>query len=229
MATDTRDLARRGWQRTAASLPVFSALLFVPAGTLRYWQGWLYGFIFVAASIAIGVYFIRRDPRLVERRMNVGPSAEREPAQKIIMTVALMGFATLIVVPGLDHRWHWSTVPLWLVLAANAGVVLSFALFFLVMKQNSYAASTVTVETGQPVVTTGLYGIVRHPMYAGAMLLVAATPLALGSYWGLLAPMAMAPVLAWRALDKERFLQQNLPGYADYCRRVRYRIVPGIW
>jgi len=205
------------------------AMLFIPAGTLQFWPGWLYGFIFAASTTAVSVYFLKHDPKLVERRMKVGPAAEQRPAQKIIMAITLAGFILLIVLPGLDYRWHWSSMPPWLVLAANVVLALSFAIFFIVLKQNSYAASTIRVEADQPVVSTGLYAIVRHPLYSGALLLMLVTPPALGSYWTLLVAFALIPVLMWRLLDEERFLTQNLPGYADYCRATRFRLIPSIW
>lgn len=222
-------LNQRAWVRSVLSLVVFMAMLFIPAGTLQFWPGWLYGFIFAASTTAISVYFLKHDPKLVERRMKVGPAAEQRPAQKIIMAITLAGFILLIVLPGLDYRWHWSYMPPWLVLAANVVLALSFAIFFIVLKQNSYAASTIRVEADQPVVSTGLYAIVRHPLYSGALLLMLVTPLALGSYWTLLVAFALIPVLMWRLLDEERFLKQNLPGYADYCRTTRFRLIPLIW
>jgi len=222
-------LNQRAWVRSVLSLVVFMAMLFIPAGTLQFWPGWLYGFIFAASTTAISVYFLKHDPKLVERRMKVGPAAEQRPAQKIIMAITLAGFILLIVLPGLDYRWHWSYMPPWLVLAANVVLVLSFAICFIVLKQNSYAASTIRVEADQPVVSTGLYAIVRHPLYSGALLLMLVTPLALGSYWTLLVAFALIPVLMWRLLDEERFLKQNLPGYADYCRTTRFRLIPLIW
>lgn len=217
------------WVRSALSVLALAAVLFVPAGSVSFWQGWLYGFVFVAATTAITIYFLKHDPKLVERRMQVGPTAEQEPAQKIIMTISLLGFVLLLALPGLDYRWHGSTLPLWLVLAANIGVAVSFAIFFVVLKANSYAASTIRVEANQPVVSTGPYAIVRHPLYSGALLLLASTPLALGSYWSLGIALVMGPVLVWRLLDEERFLIQNLPGYADYCRANRSRLIPWIW
>jgi len=222
-------LNQRTWVRSAVSLVAFMVMLFLPAGTLHFWPGWLYGLIFAASTAAVSVYFLRHDPKLVERRMKVGPAAEQRPAQKIIMAITLAGFMFLIVLPGLDYRWHWSSVPPWLVLAANAVLALSFAIFFIVLKQNSYAASTIRVEVDQPVVSTGLYAVVRHPLYSGALLLLLTTPLALGSYWTLLVAFALIPVLLWRLLDEEQFLTQNLPGYADYCRATRFRLVPMIW
>lgn len=220
---------RRTWTRSALSVLAFAALLLGPAGSLRFWQGWLFGFVFVAATSAMSIYFLKHDPKLVERRMHIGPTAEQEPAQKIIMAIILSGFVVLLALPGFDYRWHWSAVPPWLVLAANVGVVLSFGIFFVVLKQNSYAASTIRVEAGQPVVSTGAYAIVRHPLYSGALVLLTFTPLALGSYWTLLVLVPMVPVLAWRLLDEERFLKLNLPGYADYCRSTRFRLIPRIW
>jgi protein-S-isoprenylcysteine O-methyltransferase Ste14 len=229
MDSNSTDLNRGAWLRSALGTLFLAMALFAPAGSLRFWQAWLYGFIFVAATIVIGVYFVKHDPALVRRRMTVGPTAEQEPAQKIIMAIILVGFLLLIVVPGFDHRWHWSAVPTWLVFVANAGIDLSFVIFFVVMKQNSYAASTIRVEAGQPVISTGVYAIVRHPMYAGALLLMIFTPLALGSYWTLLVLIPMFPVLIWRLLDEERFLARNLPGYTEYCRQTRYRLIPGLW
>lgn len=222
-------LDRRAWIRSAVSLPIFGMLVFGPAGTFAFWQGWLFVFVFVAATSVISIYFLKHDPKLIERRMQVGPMAEQEPAQKIIITITLLGFFLLIVLPGLDYRWHWSAVPPGLVVAGNVGVALSFVVFFIVLKQNSYAASTIRVEADQPVVSTGAYAVVRHPLYSGALLLLLCTPLALGSYWTLLLLIPMAAVLTWRLLDEERFLKQNLRGYADYCRNTRYRLIPGIW
>lgn len=223
------DLIRRAWLRQSISLPIFFALMLVPAGTLAYWQAWVYGILFAATSIGIGIYFLKHDPKAIARRMEVGPRAEQEPAQKVIMTLVLAGFVLLIVVPGFDHRWHWSNVPVWLALLANAFAVLGLLGTALVLKQNSYAASTIRVEEGQPVVSTGLYAVVRHPMYSFALLLVVFTPLALGSYWTLLLVVPLVGVLAWRLLDEERFLRHNLPGYAEYCERTRYRLIPGVW
>jgi protein-S-isoprenylcysteine O-methyltransferase Ste14 len=223
------DEIKRAWLRQSISLPIFFALLLAPAGTLNYWQAWVYGILFTATAIGIGVYFLKKDPKAVARRMDVGPRAEQEPAQKIIMTLVLVGFILLIVVPGFDHRWHWSSVPAWLSVIANVLVVLGLLGTAVVLRQNAYAASTIRVEAGQPVASTGLYAIVRHPMYSAALLILGFTPLALGSYWTLLLVVPLVGVLAWRLLDEERFLVRNLPGYARYRQRTRYRLVPGVW
>jgi protein-S-isoprenylcysteine O-methyltransferase Ste14 len=229
MAISASNLGRQAWVRSALSVLALAAMLFVPAGSLRFWQGWLYSFVFVAATTAISIYFLKHDPKLVERRMRAGPLAEQRPSQKIIMAITLIGFVSILALPGLDYRWHWSEAPRWLVLAANAGVALSFVIFFIVLKQNSYAASTIRVEADQPVVSTGLYAIVRHPLYSGALLLLGLTPLALGSYWTMLVILPLFPVLVWRLLDEERFLKQNLPGYAEYCHSTHFRLIPWIW
>jgi protein-S-isoprenylcysteine O-methyltransferase Ste14 len=211
------------------SLVVFAAFLFIPAGTVRFWQGWLFAFVFIGVSSALGLYFKKHDPALLARRMQVGPFAEREPTQRIIISLVTIGFILLIVLPGLDHRWHWSNTPVWLVLVGEAGIILSFVIFFFVMKQNSYAASTVRVERDQPVVSAGLYGTVRHPMYSGALLLLISIPIALGSYWTLPLAILLVPLLVWRLTDEECVLVRDLPGYAAYRQTVRYRLIPGVW
>jgi|SRR5579885_1524308 protein-S-isoprenylcysteine O-methyltransferase Ste14 len=222
-------LIRRAWPRQLIFLLLMAALLFVPAGTLHYWQGWLFLAVFVASTLTIGIYFLHHDPALIERRMSAGPGAEQEPAQKAIITLISCGFVLLLVIPALDRRWHWSALPPWVVGLANAGIVLGFVIFFFVMKQNTYAAATVRVEAGQPVISTGLYALVRHPMYSGALLLTICVPLALGSAWGLLLVVPLLAMLIWRLADEERYLSANLPGYQEYCRRTRWRLLPFIW
>lgn len=225
----TKALIREAWPRQIAFLVFMALLLFAPAGTLAFWQAWAFLAVFVGCSVGLGLYFVRHDPALIERRMKAGPAAEQEPAQQVIMTLIMAAFFFMLLLPGFDRRWHWSDVPAWLSILADLGIVASFVVFFFVMKQNSFAAATIRVEQEQRVVSTGLYGVVRHPMYSGALLLVVATPLALGSYWTLLAAVATVPALAWRILDEERVLWRSLPGYADYCGQVRWRLVPGIW
>lgn len=220
---------QRAWPRQVIFVLFLAVLLFAPAGTLHDWRAWLFLFVFVGSSVALGVYFSATDPALIQRRMRAGPRAEREPVQKVIISIVLLGFFLLVLVPGFDRHWHWSDVPTWLVLLAEAGIITSFAIFFAVMKQNSYAAATVQVEADQPVISTGLYGVVRHPMYAGALLMTICTPLALGSYWSLLLVVVLVPALAWRLIDEERYLARHLPGYRDYCLRTRSRLVPGVW
>ena len=219
----------RGILANLLTFAILLACLFIPAGTLSYWQAWVFLAVFAVSSQALGIYFLRHDRRLVERRMKIGPVAEQRPAQKVISALFMLGFVGFVMLPALDQRFGWSPVAPVLSLLADAIIVLSFVLFFLVMKSNSYAASTIQVEEGQPVVSTGPYAYVRHPMYSGALLLLAATPLALGSWLSVLLIVPFFPVLAWRILDEEDFLRKNLPGYAEYMRRVRYRLVPQVW
>lgn len=225
----TAALWRQAWPRQLVFLIFMAAVLFVPAGTLDFWQAWLFLAVFAACTVVVGLYFVMHDPALVERRMKVGPVAEQEPRQRLIVSLLLAGLLLMLIVPGFDRRWHWSNVPGWLSILAEIGMAASFVLFFFVMKQNSYAAATVRVEGEQKVISTGLYGVVRHPMYMATLPLMIAIPLALGSYWTLLLVIPLLPVLAWRLLDEERVLRRDLPGYADYCRRVRYRLIPGVW
>jgi protein-S-isoprenylcysteine O-methyltransferase Ste14 len=205
------------------------ACLFIPAGTLDYWQAWVFVAVFGVSTQALGIYFLVHDRKLVERRMKIGPAAEQRPAQKLISALFMFGFLGFLVLPAFDHRFGWSPVAPVVSVIANAMILLSFVLFFVVMKSNSYAGSTILVEEGQPVVSTGPYAYVRHPMYSGALLLLAAMPLALGSWWSVLLFVAFFPVLVWRILDEENFLRARLPGYTDYTQRVRYRLVPRVW
>jgi protein-S-isoprenylcysteine O-methyltransferase Ste14 len=208
---------------------LMAALLFVPAATFDYWQAYAFMGVFVVGSIAITVYLAIKDPKLLERRMNVGPTAEKEPSQKIIMVFVLLGFIALLVIPALDRRFMWSSVPPWVSVIGDILVALGFFLVYFVIRENSYAASTIQVAEGQTVISTGPYAVVRHPMYAGALPLLIGTPLALGSWCGLGALIFFIPALIWRLLDEERFLHRNLPGYTEYTRKVRYRLVPFVW
>src|SRR5262249_43982200 len=155
--------------------------------------------------------------------MHGGPTAERRPAQKVIMLGTSIGFVALLVVPARDHRFGWSAVPPGVVAAGNALVALGFYLISRVYRENPFTSATIEIAPDQRVISTGPYAIVRHPMYASGFLYLVGTPLALGSYWGLVVVAAMMPFLIWRLLDEERFLAGNLPGYAEYQRRVRYR------
>ena len=213
-----------------ASLPVVIALLlFVPAGTTHYWQGGLYLSIFFGASLLTTLYLMEKDPALLQRRMSGGPTAEKEATQRVIMVFVSVGFIALLVVPALDHRFGWSAVPLYGVVAGDILVVVGFCLIFLVYRVNTFTSATIEIAANQKVISTGPYAIVRHPMYAGALLYLVGTPLALGSYWGLVPLAAMLPFLIWRLLDEERLLARNLPGYPEYQKWVRCRLVPWIW
>jgi protein-S-isoprenylcysteine O-methyltransferase Ste14 len=206
-----------------------AALIFVPAGTLLYWQGWAYAVVFIAASAAFTVYLALSDPQLLQRRMHAGPAYEQEPAQKIIMRFALIGFLLLVVVPALDHRFGWSHASWHVSIFGDVLVALGFFCFYRVIRVNSFAASTIRVEEDQQVASTGPYAWVRHPMYAGALVLIGGTPLALGSWWGLLVVPVLVLALAFRIRNEEQVLARSLPGYTAYQQQVRYRLIPFVW
>jgi protein-S-isoprenylcysteine O-methyltransferase Ste14 len=222
-------LAAKAWLALAILTLVMSLLLFIPAGTVHYWQAWIYLSIFTGASMLTTLYLMNKDPALLQRRMSGGPTAEKRGAQKIIMLFTSAGFIALLVVPSLDHRFGWSHVPVGVVIASDVLVALGFYFIFLVYRENTFTSATIEVAENQTVVSTGPYAIVRHPMYASASLYLFGTPLALASYWGLLVIAAIIPFLIWRLVDEERFLSTNLPGYSEYQEKVRYRLVPFLW
>ena len=219
----------RAIRSTILGAIVMAALIFLPTGTLNYWQGWVFFALFFVASNAIGLYLAIYNPILLERRMSVGPTAEKETSQKIITLFALLGFITLLVFPALDHRFEWSPVPPYVSVAGDILVLLGFLLTFVVILENSYAASTIQVTEGQKVVSTGLYAYVRHPMYAGVLPMLVGMPLALGSWWGLFGLVLIVPALIWRLIDEEKFLCKNLPGYTEYANKVKYRLIPFVY
>jgi protein-S-isoprenylcysteine O-methyltransferase Ste14 len=222
-------LARRVTLGLAQMFGMMAALIFIPAGTLGYWQAWVFLVLYSLVAVAMTVDLLDRDPALVERRMKSGPGAETEPAQKKIMMLIMSGFFLLLVVPGLDHRYGWSTVPAAIAWIGDAVMLLGWWVIFHVFRVNSFTAATIEIAQDHRVISAGPYAIVRHPMYAGGIFLLAGIPIALGSWWGLLIVAALMAALMWRVIDEERFLIQNLPGYADYRAQVRWRLVPGVW
>jgi protein-S-isoprenylcysteine O-methyltransferase Ste14 len=196
---------------------------------VNYWQAWVFLLILIILSLLITIYLIRNDPELLKRRMRGGPTAEKRVSQRVIMIFTSIGFIGLLVVPGLDRRFSWSTVPLAVVIAGDALVALGYYFIFLVFRQNTYSSATIEMAVNQKVIDSGPYSLVRHPMYAGALLYLMGMPLALGSYWGLVPFVAMIPFLIWRIFDEEMMLTRELEGYGEYKQRVRYRLVPGVW
>ena len=208
---------------------VMGLLLFGGAGTLDYWQAWTYMAVFFAAEVLLTLDLMKTDPALLERRMRGGPTAEPERGQRIAMFVASTAFVAMLVVPALARRFMWTQVPVGLEILGDVLTAVWFYICFLVFRVNAYSASTVQTFKDQPVISSGPYAVVRHPMYAAGVLLFVGTPLALGSYWGLLALLAASPALLWRLFDEERLLTKSLPGYAEYLARVRWRLLPGIF
>ena len=224
-----KHLVAKAWLSVVALAISAGLLLFGLAGTIHYWQGWVYLGIFIGLTIVTTLDLQRRDPALLERRMKGGPKAEQRPVQKIIMWGASAGYIGLLVVPALDYRNGWSHVPLLVVGLGDILVALGFWFIMIVYRANTYTAATIQLAENQTVISTGPYAIVRHPMYASASLYVLGTPLALGSWWGLVVVAEFIPLLVWRLLDEERFLATNLRGYSEYQQRVRYRLVPHVW
>jgi len=204
-------------------------LLFVAAGTISYWQGWIYLAVFFGASLLTTLYLMKRDPALLERRLSAGPFAEKRTSQRIIMVIASVSFLLLLVIPAIDHRFRWSQVPAPLVILSDFLVAVGFYLVFRVYRENTFTSATIQVTENQKVITTGPYSIVRHPMYASSLLYVIGTPLALGSFWGIVAVVGFLPALIWRLKDEEQMLATELPGYREYQHSVRYRLLPGVW
>lgn len=222
-------LAKRTVLGFTQLITVMGILLFAPAWTFGYWQAWVYLSVFAASSALITVYLWEKDPKLLERRLNAGPRAEKDKVQKLIQLFASFAFIGAMILPSLDHRFLWSAVPLPVMIAGDVLVALGFLFVFLVFKENTFTAATIEVVSDQRVISTGPYAIVRHPMYSGALVMLLGTPLGLGSWWGLLMFVLMGFTIAWRALDEERFLLTNLRGYEEYCQMVRHRLVPFVW
>jgi protein-S-isoprenylcysteine O-methyltransferase Ste14 len=212
-----------------ALLLALSVCLFGSAGTLAFWQAWLYLLTFAGTSGAITLFLWRADPDLLRRRLSAGPVSEPTRIQQLIQSVASLAFIATMIVPGLDRRFGWSQMPAGLTIFADGVVVLGFYVVFLVFRANTFTSATVEVAHNQEVVSTGPYARVRHPMYSGALLLLLATPIALGSWWGLLAWFPMASAIMWRLMQEENYLLRNLRGYAEYRAKVRYRLLPGAW
>lgn len=213
-----------GLAQVAATL----ALLFAPAGTLRFWQAWVYLVVVACASALIVVYLRRKDPQLLERRSR-GPQAEKELSQKLIHFVIILSYAGAVVLSSFDHRFMWSHVPLFVEIAGYAIVAFGCFIYFIVFRENTFGAATIEVVPEQHVISSGPYAIVRHPMYIGLLTVFIGTPLALGSWWALLTLIPALPTLALRIRYEERFLTQNLPGYPTYCQKVPHRLIPKIW
>jgi protein-S-isoprenylcysteine O-methyltransferase Ste14 len=212
-----------------SGLVFFGIVLFIPAGTLDYWQAWVFIAVFIALSMATTMYWALRKPAVLRRRMRSGPLAETRTVQKFAMVGVIATTIAVSVVSALDHRFGWSQVPTAVVVLGDVLVAVGYVLAMAVVTQNEYAAATIIVESQQPVISTGLYGVVRHPMYAFATLIIFGMPLALDSYWGLLGVVAAVAVFALRIVDEEKALRGDLDGYPDYTEKVRYRLVPGIW
>lgn len=223
------DLSNRALGGAAWFLIVLAALLFVAAGSLGYWQAWVCWGVFSAGVVGITLYFLKRAPDLIERRLAAGPGAERERRQKVIQALTSILFVALFVLPGIERRTRGLRLPAAVALAGDVLVAVALWIVFLVFRENRHASAIIEVGQGQPVIDTGPYAVVRHPMYAGAVLLFFGTALALGSVWALACAVALTAAIVARLLDEERVLRERLAGYDAYRRKVRYRLVPFVW
>ena len=212
--------------RLVIGMPIIGLLFFWPAGTFDYWQAWLWLAVLFLPLMGMFIYLVKRDPALLERRVRTG---ETRPEQRRIIALSTLYLIFIFALPGLDKRFGWLSVPVWLVLLADALVLAAFLLNFLVIRVNSYASRVVEIQEGQQVITTGPYALVRHPMYLSIILIMLATPIALGSWWGVLPVVPFILLLAARAKNEEELLLTELKGYREYMQKTRHRLFPGVW
>ena len=208
----------------------FFAAIFIPAWTLDYWQGWAFFLTLTVSTALVTIYMAVYDKPLLESRLQMGPAIEKTPVQKIIASSAQLVLIAVFVIMSLDHRFRWSPpMPAYLSILGDVLCALGILVYFFVVRENRFAAATVRVVEGQTVISSGPYAIVRHPMYSGAILVCLGAPLALDSWWGFLVTPIFAAALVWRLLDEERYLGEHVPGYVEYMRAVRYRLIPFVW
>jgi protein-S-isoprenylcysteine O-methyltransferase Ste14 len=214
---------------SAAFIAVLAVLLFTSAGTLRFWQAWIYLGLNAVAMAGTNAYLVMKDPALLERRLAMNEKGETSPVQRVVMGLGRAVLAGMLVVAGLDRRFGWSTVPTAAVAVACGVFAAGSLLIFVVMRENTYASSVIETDATQTVVSTGPYRLARHPMYAGAVLMALAAPLALGSSWAELLSALACLLIVVRLLDEERFLAERLRGYREYMAQTRSRLIPGVW
>jgi protein-S-isoprenylcysteine O-methyltransferase Ste14 len=212
--------------RLVAGMAFIALLLFLPAGTTAYWEAWVYLIVLFAPVLLVGSILLLRDPELLERRMTL---RERESSQRTVILFSTIVLLVIYLVPGFDKRFGWSDVPPIVVLVSDALMLGGYGLFALTLRENRFASRVVELQAEQQVIQTGPYRLVRHPMYSAIAVMFILTPLALGSWWGLLASAAFPLVLVGRIRGEEELLRRDLPGYEAYAQRVRYRLIPLIW
>jgi len=223
------EYGRRRLVQVFGMVVVYALILFVPAGTLRWWNAWVYLGLFVGAVLTAGLYVARKHPEIVNERGR--PSEKTEPFDKVFAALTVPLGLGAFVVAGLDHRFDWSTVPMWMQIAGFVGLLPSVFMPYWVMAANAYAATTVRVEVdrGHHVITDGPYGYVRHPMYIAVIIGCLCDPLAFGSWWMAIPTILLALLFVWRTANEDRVLMEELPGYQAYAKQTRYRLIRGIW
>jgi protein-S-isoprenylcysteine O-methyltransferase Ste14 len=223
------EYGRRRLVQVFGMVVIYALFLFIPAGTLRWWNAWAYLALFVLTILTAGLYVARKHPEAVNERGR--PSEKTKPFDKLFARLTIPLGLGAFVVAGLDFRFGWSEVPFWLQIAGFIGLLPSLLMPYWVMLVNAYAATTVRVETerGQHVITDGPYRFVRHPMYSAAILGCLFDPLAFGSWWMAIPTMLLAVLFIWRTANEDRTLQEELPGYREYMQQTPYRLLPGVW
>lgn len=209
-----------------AGLVLVGVLLFLPAGSFDFPGAWLFIALLFIPMLLIGIVLFTKSPQLLEKRLN---NKEKDKAQKGVVGFSGLMFLMGFVLSALDVRFTWSTVPLWVTVVASALFLFGYAMYAEVMRENSYLSRTVEVQKDQKVISTGLYGIVRHPMYLATLLMFLPLPLILGSFWGLIPFMFYPIVIVIRILNEEKVLTYSLKGYAEYKTKIKYRLVPFVW
>jgi protein-S-isoprenylcysteine O-methyltransferase Ste14 len=215
--------------KSAALVLLLFAAIFIPAGTFNYWQAWVTVGVYAVCGNWLALSTWKHNRALFELRMKQGPQAEKSPAQRVIVTLLYCGLIGQFVLAAFDHRFGWSAMPPLVTVVGDAILVASFYVYSIVMRENSFASGAIELNAGQHVISTGPYGVIRHPMYVGLLLVFLGVPLAMGSYWALALFAAEIPVVMWRLIDEEHFLVKNLPGYAEYRTQTRWRLVPGVF
>jgi protein-S-isoprenylcysteine O-methyltransferase Ste14 len=223
---DINKLKKTVISRILLVIAALGLMLFSSAGTFLYLEAWVYMAILIIPLICTAAYLLKNDPEILDRRMRM---KEREKEQKILLVLSYVYALIVFLLPGFDKRYGWSKAPLAIVIFADVMVLLGCVIFVLVLKENRYASRIIEIAHKHKVITTGPYKVVRHPMYFGALLMYAFTPLALGSYWAMIATILLVFYLIVRILHEEKFLTKELAGYGEYARKVKYRLIPGIW
>lgn len=212
--------------RAPIAFVMMALLLFLPARTIHYWEAWVFlAILFIPASFVL-IYLYRKDPELLVKRMKM---KEKEKEQKFLQLFSALFFIIMFLTPGFDKYYGWSSVPLWLKIFSAAMVLLGYIMFFVVLRQNSYASRVIEIQDKQKVIDTGLYAVIRHPMYDAVLLLYGFAPLALGTYWALIGDIIILFILIFRVVNEEKVLMKELDGYTEYMKKVRYRLIPGLW
>ena len=208
------------------SILLVGVLVFLPAGTMKFWNGWLFMAALFIPMFFVLIYLMLKDPELLARRLK---TKEKEKTQKVYLVLSIIVCLSAILIPGLDHRYGWSAVPLPVAAVSTVIMMSGYLMFFIVMKQNTYASRVVEIQDEQKLIDTGLYSFVRHPMYLAATILYLFIPLVLGSFYGLIAAVFIPMLLIIRIMNEEKVLVNGLKGYDEYMKKVKYRLFPGIW